>query len=396
MKYLLVEPKVPGKNPNIALLKWARWCEINNHEYQYIKGLTKPDIKPDYILISCIFTFYFEAYEKIIDKYSNMFPGVPITVGGVFPTLYPKWFNKPKWSGDKWYGGTKVTVFKGVCKDIDNLIPKYNVEIKYQEGIKPYERKRIILYASRGCVNNCKYCAVPRLEGKMQSYKSIKDILDVGMKELPDASGIVLYDNNLTEHKYLSDIIDDIYNSGLGVDISQGMHVDAFTEDKAKMFSKIKFKPQTDKGTSYIRFSFDKMKYAEHIERAYLLTRKYIKEAAFFCYMLYNFTDTTKDLWYKINFCQELVDKHGGIIYLFPMRYRPFNPTIKKFVSKNWTEELLSGFKKICNNSNGFISIYRNNDNMYNNFGYNEDEWFVKCKEQYSKTNKIKEGILTL
>lgn len=61
MKHLIVEPKVKSKAPNIALMKWARWCELNDHEYIYVKGcvdLDEHDFIPDVILISMIFTYY--------------------------------------------------------------------------------------------------------------------------------------------------------------------------------------------------------------------------------------------------------------------------------------------------------------------------------------------------
>jgi len=45
MKFLLVEPAVKAIAPNIALMKWARWCELNDHEYQYVRGIVIPDIE---------------------------------------------------------------------------------------------------------------------------------------------------------------------------------------------------------------------------------------------------------------------------------------------------------------------------------------------------------------
>ena len=47
MKYLIVEPKVKPIAPNIALMKWARWCEQNEHQYQYVRGMVEPEITPD-------------------------------------------------------------------------------------------------------------------------------------------------------------------------------------------------------------------------------------------------------------------------------------------------------------------------------------------------------------
>jgi len=75
MKYLIVEPFVKAIAPNIALMKWARWCELNDHQYQYVRGIVTPDIEPDKILMSCIFTYDAKIYEKrlsITGRYSPM------------------------------------------------------------------------------------------------------------------------------------------------------------------------------------------------------------------------------------------------------------------------------------------------------------------------------------
>ena len=147
-KFLLIEPKVKAIAPNIALLKFARWCEKKGYEYQYVRGKVEDvGIKPDVILMSCIFSYYADEYEKTNDFYLKRFPETKITVGGAFPSLNPKWF-------DKWNGA--VTVHKGLCNEIESLAPKYNVDITSEDDL-PYRRDRIVLYASRGCVNRCGY-----------------------------------------------------------------------------------------------------------------------------------------------------------------------------------------------------------------------------------------------
>lgn len=168
MKYLIVEPKVKAIAPNIALLKWCRWSEQNGHEYQYVRGIVDPDITPDAILMSCIFSYYSKVYEKTIDHYLSKFPDAKMTVGGVFPTLNPKWFNK--WD--------RVEIHKGLHPNIENLTPKFNVDIQSEDEI-PYKNNNIVLYASRGCPNKCRYCAVPILEGPMRSFRSIQGMLDI-------------------------------------------------------------------------------------------------------------------------------------------------------------------------------------------------------------------------
>lgn len=120
-KKLLVEPKSKAIAPNIALMKFARWCDLQGHEYQYVRGMVYPKIKPDEILISCIFSYHSKLYEETINHYLRLFPDAKVTVGGVFPSLLPEWFQK--WDG-------AVTVHQGLCPEIEYIAPKYDVNIQ--------------------------------------------------------------------------------------------------------------------------------------------------------------------------------------------------------------------------------------------------------------------------
>ena len=94
-KYLLVEPKSKAIAPNIALMKFSRWASLQGHEYEYVRGIVYPKISPDEILISCIFSYHSKLYENTINHYLRLFPDAKVTVGGVFPSLFPEWFSKP-------------------------------------------------------------------------------------------------------------------------------------------------------------------------------------------------------------------------------------------------------------------------------------------------------------
>jgi hypothetical protein len=388
MKYLIVEPNTPGVAYNIALMKWARWCEENDYEYQYVRGIVETDIRPDIILMSCAFSFYSSRYEKIINHYLNKFPNVKIKVGGVFPSLNPEWFNRPNWKGNLFFDGEdRVIIHKGMNQDIENIIPKYNVSIKDEDEKKSKrtidrmksKKRKIVLYASRGCTNKCKYCAVPSIEGDMRSFKSIKKCIETGKRELPEATSIVLYDNNFTEHEYFDNIIDELVESNMPVDI-HGLHVSSFTEHQAKRFSELKWTSQNEKsGRPYLRFSFDKLKYENEIERALILCKKYEIKADFFLYMLYNWFDKPDDFWYRMVRTQELSTKHNKMINMFPQRYEPLDALRKnKFIGKHWNDELLRGIGWFLSWSRGFITLTPPM-NLFRWIGFTKEEFFDKC-----------------
>jgi len=378
MKYLILEPKVRAIAPNIALMKWARWCELNGHEYQYVRGTVKPKIKPDIILMSCIFSYYSKRYEKIIDYYLRLFPDAKMTVGGVFPTLTPEWFDKRKWNHP--FLGKRVGIYCGIHPDIENLPPKYNVEILDEDEGKrdQYKRDKIVLYASRGCTNKCGYCAVPKLEGGMKSFRSIKQMLVSSRNDLPSAKSVVLYDNNFTEHEFFDNIVDELKEFGLPVDI-HGLHVDAFTRQQAKKFSELSWASQGKGGSPYLRFSFDKMKYADNIRRAlgYVVDEKV--KAGFFCYTLFNWIDSPSDFWKRIVISQDIVDDKGKTIFLFPQRFEPFMALERNtYVGKKWNSDLVRGVTRMYTFLHGFIPLTKTR-NVFNWIGYTEEEFLDRA-----------------
>jgi hypothetical protein len=375
MKYLLIEPKVKAIAPNIALMKWARWCEIHGHEYQYIRGCVEQTNSTDIALISCLFSYFSKKYEKTIDHYLKRCDKV--VVGGVFPTLCPEWFNKLKWNNHPLGFDDSLSIHQGINHDIENLIPKYNVNIISEEPL-PYKQDKIVLYASRGCVNKCGYCAVPKLEGDMRSFKSILETLTQAREELPNVKSVVLYDNNFTEHEYFDDIVEELVEFGLPVDI-HGLHVDSFDEHKARQFARLKWSSQSESGTPYLRFSFDKLRYRDNIEKAYKLILKHKIKGTLFLYLLYNYHDTPEDFFNRILACQEMVDKHGGTIIIFPQQYIPTDALDRKYISNKWTKESLKGVYNLREKLRNFLWVNSNktmlNDWIGNSFEEFSERW---------------------
>lgn len=389
MKYLLIEPKLASVGRNIALMKWAKWFEINGHIYQYVRGMVKPDIEPDIMMMSCIFSYYSKKYEQTINHYLKMFPKAKMIVGGVFPTLQPKWFEE-KWRADNPFFASeaRVEIYCGLHPDIEPLAPKFNVVVKDEDDGKQYAprtiekkeatKKTVVLYSSRGCTNKCGYCAVPILEGDMKSFKSIGHILDAASKEMPDAKSVVLYDNNFTAHEYWSDICDELIEFDLPVDI-HGLHVDEFTQEMANKFAEMKWGSQGRKhSTAYLRFSFDKMKYKDNIKQAltyYKNAEGLEKKVAFFLYMLFNYTDKPEDAWKKIVITQQFTEEFKTYIMLFPQRFEPFMALEKyKYVGKFWTPELSNGFRRLSTWLHGFLTVSPNR-NLFRWIGYTKEEF---------------------
>ena len=357
MKVLLIEPSTKKIAPNIALMKLASWCEQNKYEYQYIVGNNNSKIGyPDLICISCIFSFYSETYKETIQFYHKLYPKAKIVIGGPFPSNNPGWFKE---------NFPYVEVNEGIYEPIENLPMKYSIDPK---------NKKMVMYASRGCPNKCGYCTVPKLEGSMRSFSSIKHMIEFGKKEIKDPSGIVLYDNNFTAHEYIDNICDELEQSNLPIDI-HGLHASSFTEHQAQRFARLKWGSQNEKGTAYLRFSFDFLGYDKNLVRCLKLVEKYKIKAGFFCYMLFNWKDSPDDFWLRIEKSQQMVDEVGRTMFLFPQRYEPLNSLKRNgFVGEKWNDDLVRGVVKTYTFMHGFIAITPSK-NIYN--------WIGKTKEEF-------------
>jgi len=379
MKVLIVEQPVKSIAPNIALMKLSTYCETKGYPYKYVHGMVKPNLNPDVIYTSCIFSYYSETYKKVFKYYKRLFPNVPILAGGPVPTIIPDWF---KLQG--------VTPYLGLATNFEQCIPKFNVNI---EGNLPYIRNKIVLYSSKGCVNSCKFCVVPKLEGSMKSYKSIYKTLETAKEELPEAESIVLYDNNFTEHEYFDTIIDELKDFNMPIDIF-GLHCESFTAHHAKRLAELKWAGQGNNSTPYVRFAFDRLKYATHVEAAFRLVKQYKVPAQFFCYLLYGFNDSPKDCWKRIELAQEIRDRVGtGIIYLFPQRYQPLDSLKRNtYVAKNWTPELLLGFSRLYTQIRNFISITESRS-VYDWIGHSYSEFLERCTYMASHTSISKTNL---
>jgi hypothetical protein len=356
MNILLVEPPIKHIAPNIALMKWATWCERNGHRYQYLCGRGVPDFTPDEIYISLVFSYFSANYNALIQHYSSRYPKAVIRVGGAFPTLNESWFDR----------FPNVVVHSGLCPEIEGLPPKYSID--------PSNRK-LVMYASRGCTNRCAYCMVSKLEGAMHSLPSIAEHLQHGLEEMPNATSVVLYDNNFTAHEYLDTICDELEHLGLPVDI-HGLHVRDFTEHHAKRFARLKWGSQSEKGTAYLRFGFDFLAYRDDVFRALQLVNKHKIPAGFFCYLLFNWKDTPDDFWRRLVLAQEMVDEVGRIIFLFPQRYEPLDALERNaYIGPGWTAEMVRGVVKIYTFLHGFLPLTKTR-NLFNWIGYSKQEFF--------------------
>ncbi|KAA6346415.1 hypothetical protein EZS27_006065 [termite gut metagenome] len=194
-------------------------------------------------------------------------------------------------------GGTGFHSYELLKPEIDILCPDYSIYPKFTAAYG---------FLTRGCVNNCSWCIVPRKEGAIYAYSDIEDWLN-GRKEA------IIMDNNILAHEHGISQLEKIVKLGIKIDINQGMEARLISPEIAQLLSKIKF-------IKFLRMACDTKAAITHVESAVKNLSKYgVKPYRVFCYVL---VKDVEDALYRIKYLHNL-----GVIP-FAQPYRDFTNTL--------------------------------------------------------------------
>lgn len=242
----------------------------------------------DTAYISVVFSWKLdEAYQRAV-WLSNM--GYKVRAGGPAVTLNPQ-----KISGVAEIGGTV------------KALPYHNPDATF---------------TSRGCVNKCPFCAVPKIEG---------DLVELDDWDIKP----IVCDNNLLacSTKHFDDVIDKL-KPLKGVDFNQGLDARLLTKHHAGRL--------TELNLYAARLAWDDTRIEKQFLTAFqTLTDAGIPVRKIRVYVLIGFNDTPEDALYRL----QTVKKLGA--WPNPMRYQPLDATHKNcYVGENWTERQLKDFAR--------------------------------------------------
>lgn len=376
---LLVEPRYPTKFPPLGLMKLSSYHKKLGDRVHFVKGFDG-DVPYEYwdrIYITTLFTYHWKMTVEDILFYKNVLHGdiSRIFVGGILASLMPEALWKE----------TGVTPIVGILDKpgmlyddndfvVDEMIPDY--------GLFNGSSHRYTLldsyfgYLTRGCVNKCEFCGVPKIEPQFRDYRGIKSWI----KTIDEAHGqkhhLVLFDNNVIASKKFKEIISDIYDLGFEkgaklnnklryVDFNQGTDARLLKEWHFKLFSKIAINP--------LRIAFDHIKFTRIYSKKIRLAAKYeIQNLS--NYILYNYDDTPVDLWRRLKINIEFNRELGLQIYSFPMKYVPLQATDRTYIQEpHWNWQFIRGVQRILNVTKG--SVMTGDEFFYRAFGENEEEF---------------------
>jgi hypothetical protein len=175
-------------------------------------------------------------------------------------------------------------------------------------------------FTTRGCINNCSFCAVPKLEGEFREVENFRP-------------APVICDNNIlaSHYKHFERVIDLSKNFPL-VDFNQGLQASLLTQwhvDQIRRLHKVK-----------VRFAFDHIGNETAVHDAVKLCQKNgLKDITILC--LIGFNDTPEDAIYRL----EKIKEWGCLPA--PMRFQPLNTKCKnEYISPNWTDSKLKDVQR--------------------------------------------------
>lgn len=344
-KILLVEPAYKIKYPPLGLMKISMYHKKRGDHVTFVKGIVK-DItteKWDKIYITTLFTYHWNITVKTINYYKKIVSDISqIKVGGIMASLLK----------DDIECETGITPHFGLWNEVDNLKPDYNL-LKASNYMPEWDAS--IGFATRGCVNRCKFCAVPMLESgcNINEYTPLKFIVDENKKDL------VLLDNNVLACSKFHKIIEEIKKYGFlkdakfkgrkrYIDFNQGIDARLLTEEKMKLLSQIAIRP--------LRIAFDSIKFKNLYINRILLAKKYgIRHLSNF--ILFNYNDGPKDFYERLRINVELNQKYNLDIYSFPMKFVPLYAKDRKQNGQKseWTYRELRGLQLILHATHGVV-----------------------------------------
>ena len=178
----------------------------------------------DRVCVTTLFTFYWQItidtinFAKRLCKpaETNLSPEPslrPVMVGGIMSSLIPEEVEK----------ATGITPHRGlldrphlVDADSEDVIDELPLDYSILEEIDyAYPANNAYFaYMTRGCVNKCRFCAVPRLEPNYRDHVGLRKQIEETKRRFGPQKDLLLLDNNVLASKRYNEIIDEIKACG--------------------------------------------------------------------------------------------------------------------------------------------------------------------------------------
>lgn len=210
--------QVDGKLPNMALMQICRYHEDLGDTVEWWKG-----------------PLWSYTYDKIYASKIFNFSQMP---------------NIPDWA---MIGGTGIDFYNTLPAEIENCKPSYTLypDCSYHIG-----------FSMKGCRFACKFCCVPKKEGRPRHHSAIDDLLIN-----PNGSNrLMLLDNDFFGSPNWKADLNRIIELNLKVCFVQGLNIRILTQEQAEALAKCNYY-NSKFNKRYLTFAWDKYKDRTLIEK---------------------------------------------------------------------------------------------------------------------------------
>lgn len=183
-------------------------------KYKDKEYFTKPRF--DKVGITTLFTFYWKITIDTINFAKKLCKNEEdVMVGGIMSSLLP----------EEVYEATGIYPFVGLLNhkgDIDpddkNIIDELPLDYSILDEIDYVypAHDAYFAYMTRGCVNKCKFCAVPKLEPQYRDFIGLKEQIEITNERFGTQRDLLLLDNNVLASQCYDQIIEEIKECGFG------------------------------------------------------------------------------------------------------------------------------------------------------------------------------------
>lgn len=350
MKILLVEPAfpIPPKSKNhknflpIGLLKIASYLRLKGIEVELMRGIPKENkdidilsFNPQEIWITSLFTYWARYVKEAVEYYRHMFPDAKIVVGGIYASLLPDHCKK--------FTGCDEVV-TGVLPEAEKCFPAYNLI----RNANPHPIDYQIIHTSRGCIRDCNFCGVKKIEPKFYPESSIKE--EIKKRK------VVFYDNNFLANPEVETILQEL------VDLKKKKKI-LWCESQSGFDGRVlKEKPYLGKMLKKAGFRDPRIawdwgygQFKEVEEQIAILLSGGYNSRDIYIFMLYNWDIPFEEMERKRMKCWE------WNVQISDCRYRPLDQTFDEYnplkrdqtnddyhihTEAGWTDALVKQFRK--------------------------------------------------
>ncbi len=279
--YIQEEVEKPGIISNIKR-RYKRFGISKNIAEQYFYSIQKPDA----IIITSIMTYWYLGIVEVVNLLKNIFPNVPIILGGIYATLCNEHAKNIKGIDE---------VVKGSFNNFNDTFKKYNINIEIDSAFSNFplpdysfykDLEYVVLKTSIGCPFKCNYCAQYILNNNTYTIKNPLTIKEEIYKltESNKIQNIAFYDDALifNSDKLIKVLLKELQkdNKTFYFHTPNGLHARYLDQELAELMFNAKFiQPRFSLETSNIQEQVNSNNKVSNKE--YERTIKYLNSAGY-------------------------------------------------------------------------------------------------------------------